>query len=88
MPAIRLIKHEVIPSCGSFEARFPDGAPSRFFYWDDAPARRLRPDLVDGETASEQAKACAQAEHEEGKTMVWRPFEQKAPPNEVRQNPL
>ena len=57
MPQIRLIKHEVIPKCGSFEVRLPDGAPSRYFYWDDLPSRRLRPDLVDGETALEQAKA-------------------------------
>jgi hypothetical protein len=29
MPAIRLIKHEAIPKCGSFEVRFPDGARRR-----------------------------------------------------------
>jgi hypothetical protein len=28
MPTIRLIKHEVILKCGSFEVRFPDGALS------------------------------------------------------------
>ena len=47
----RLIKHEVIPKCGSFEVRFPAGRRSKYFYWDDLPSRRLRPDLVDGETA-------------------------------------
>ena len=47
MANVRLIKHEVIPDCGSFEIRFPDGRPSRYFYWDDLPSRRLRPDLVD-----------------------------------------
>jgi hypothetical protein len=47
----RLIKHEVIPKCGSFEVRFPAGRQSKYFYWDDLPSRRLRPDLVDGETA-------------------------------------
>jgi hypothetical protein len=62
MPAIRVIKHEVIPQCGSFEVRFPDGAPSRYFYWDDLPSRRLRPDLVDGETALEQAKTFARTD--------------------------
>jgi hypothetical protein len=40
---IRVIKHEVIPGCGSFEVRFPDGIPSRYFYWEDVPSRRLRP---------------------------------------------
>jgi hypothetical protein len=60
MASIRLIKHEVVPKCGSYEVRFPDGAPSRYFYWDDLPSR-LRPDLVDGETALEQAKAFARA---------------------------
>jgi hypothetical protein len=62
MPNVRLIKHEVIPDCGSFEVRFPDGRPSRYFYWDDLPSRRLRPDLVDSETTLEQAKAFARAE--------------------------
>ena len=45
MANVRLIKREVIPKCGSFEVRFPDGASSR--YWEDIPSRRLRPDLVD-----------------------------------------
>jgi hypothetical protein len=62
MPNVRLIKHEVIPDCGSFEVRFSDGRPSQYFYWDDLPSRRLRPDLVDSETALEQAKAFARAE--------------------------
>jgi hypothetical protein len=56
MPAIRLIKHEAVPKCGSFEVRFPDGRPSKYFYWDDLPSRRLRPDLVGSEVALEQAK--------------------------------
>jgi len=51
MPAIRLIKHEAVANCGCFEVRFPDGAPSRYFYWDDLPSHRLRPDVVDGKTA-------------------------------------
>ncbi len=28
---IRLIKHEAVPTCGSFEVRFADGRPSRYF---------------------------------------------------------
>jgi len=31
--SIRLIKHEAVPRCGSFEVRFPDGKPSQYFYW-------------------------------------------------------
>jgi hypothetical protein len=38
---IRVIKHEAVPDCGSFEVRYPDGRPSQYFYWDDIPARRL-----------------------------------------------
>jgi len=38
---IRLIKHEVIPNCGSYEVRYSDGRPSRYFYWDDLPGRGL-----------------------------------------------
>ena len=37
---IRVIKHEAVPKCGSYEVRFPDGTESRFFYWDDLPSRR------------------------------------------------
>lgn len=32
----RLIKHEAVPNCGSFEVWFPDGKPSRYFYWESA----------------------------------------------------
>jgi hypothetical protein len=39
---VRIIKHEVVPDCGSFEVQFLD-RPSEYFYWDDIPARRLRP---------------------------------------------
>lgn len=58
---IRIIKHEAVPLCGSFEVRYPDGRPSQYFYWDDIPARRLRPETLDRETALEQAKALARA---------------------------
>lgn len=56
---IRLIKHEAVPGCGSFEVRFADGRPSRYFYFEDIPGRRLRPEQVDRATALEQAKAFA-----------------------------
>ena len=58
---IRILKHETAPGCGSFEVRYPDDWPSRYFYWDDIPARRLRPELMDRETALEKAKAAARA---------------------------
>jgi len=64
MSAVRLIKHEANPGCGSFEVRFEHGQSSVFFYFEDLPGRRLRPDLVDGETALELAKALAQAERD------------------------
>ncbi len=59
---IRIIKHERVPDTGSFEVRFPDGRPSRFFYWDDVPGRRMRPDQVGSEHALEAAKALARDE--------------------------
>ena len=45
-----------------FEVRFADGRPSKYFYYDDVLARRLRPDILTGEQALEQAKALARAE--------------------------
>jgi hypothetical protein len=57
---IRIIKYEAVPQCGSFEVRFPD-RPSQYFYWDDLPSRRLRPETLDRETALEKAKAAATA---------------------------
>ena len=59
--AIRLIKHEAVPGCGSFEVRFLDGRGSVYFYWDDLPGRRLNPETLDRETALERAKAVARA---------------------------
>ena len=51
MSLIRIIKHEAVPRCGSYEVRFSDGRPSKYFYWDDEPSRRLRPELLTGEEA-------------------------------------
>ena len=62
--SIRLIKHEVVPKCGSFEVCFSDGRPSKYFYWEDIPGRRLRPDQVSSDVALEQAKAFARAEQD------------------------
>ena len=59
---IRIIPHEAVPLCGSFEVRFPDGRPSRYFYGDDIAGRRLRPDLVDSATARQEAQLLARIE--------------------------
>jgi hypothetical protein len=59
---IRIIPHEAVPLCGSFEVRFPDGRPSVFFYFDDIAGRRLRPDLVDSAIARQEAQSLARTE--------------------------
>lgn len=56
---IRIIKHEAVPNCGSFEVRFANGRPSVYFYWDDILSRRLRPEQVDRATAMKQAQEFA-----------------------------
>ena len=61
MNRIRIIKHEAVPKCGSYEVKFPDGGPSKFFYWEDIPGRRLSPDQADSKQALEEAKAFARA---------------------------
>jgi hypothetical protein len=61
LSAVRIIKHEVVPQCGSFEVRYPDGRASQYFYWDDLPSRRLNPATLDRETALERARAAARA---------------------------
>jgi len=38
---MRIFPHEAVPKCGSYELRFPDSRPSRYFDWDDIPGRRL-----------------------------------------------
>lgn len=60
---IRIIKHEAIPDCGSFEVRIL-GEPSRYFYWDDNPGRRLRPDAMTQEQAREAAQKLAREEQD------------------------
>jgi hypothetical protein len=62
---IRLIKHEVIPKCGSYEIRFADGRPSRYFYFeDDLAGRRVRSEQLTRDQALDQAKAFARAERD------------------------
>jgi hypothetical protein len=62
MANVRLIKHEAVPNCGSYEIHFPDGRPSRFIYWDDLAGRRMRPEMVDRAVAERVAKIFARAE--------------------------
>jgi len=62
MPKVSRIKHEAVPSCGSYEIRFPDGRPSRFVYWDDLAGRRMRPEMVDSAVTERVAKIFARAE--------------------------
>lgn len=58
---IRIIKHRSVPKTGSFEVRFPDGRPSKFFYWDDEPSRHLNQNQVDSKQALRQAKTFARS---------------------------
>ena len=58
---IRIIRHEPAPKFGSYEVRFPDGRPSKYFYWEDIPGRRLSLDQADSKQALEEAKAFARA---------------------------
>jgi hypothetical protein len=64
MTNVCLIKHEAVPKCGSFEVRFPDGRPSKYFYRDDLPGRRLNPNTLDRATAEQAAKTLARAEQD------------------------
>jgi hypothetical protein len=61
---IRVIRHEIVPDCGSYEVRFPDGRPAKYFYFDDQPSRRLRSEILDRATAEQQAKVLARAEQD------------------------
>jgi hypothetical protein len=60
---VRIIQHEIIPDCGSFEVRIPE-KDSVYFYFEDNPGRRLRPEQVDRETAKRQAQEFAREEQE------------------------
>jgi hypothetical protein len=62
---IKLIKHEAVPKCGSYEVWFPDSRPSRFFYFDDIAGRRLRPEQTDSKQAVQEAKAFARIARDE-----------------------
>jgi hypothetical protein len=57
---VRIIPHEAIPGCGSFEVKIP-GKPSQYFYFDDLSSCRLSPDMLDRATAMDRARAAARA---------------------------
>jgi hypothetical protein len=56
MTQVRLVKHEAVSKCGSFEVRFADRTPSKFFHWDDVAGGCPRPEQVDRKQALEEAK--------------------------------
>jgi hypothetical protein len=58
MASVRLIRHEIIPKCGSYEVR-QYGRPSLYFYWDDDPGRRLDPNTLTSGQALELARGAA-----------------------------
>ena len=58
MTSVRLIKHEAVQKCGSYEVRV-DGLRSRYFYWDDMPGRRMRPQQMTSAQALELARSLA-----------------------------
>ena len=58
LPALESGRARARSRCGSFEVCFPwDGRPSRYFYFENLPDRRLRPEHLTREEAFEQAKA-------------------------------
>ena len=62
---VQIIKHEAVPNCSSYEVRFSDGRPSKYFYWEDIPGPRLRSsDQLNSQQALEEAKAFARAERD------------------------
>jgi hypothetical protein len=61
---IRIIKHEAVPKCGSYEVRFGDGRPSRFYYFDDLSSRRLQPEMLTRKAALDRAKTFVRAERD------------------------
>jgi hypothetical protein len=61
---IRVMKHQAVPGCGSYEVRFPDRRPSKYFYFENLPGSRLRPDRVEQAVAEQNAKRFAREEQD------------------------
>jgi hypothetical protein len=60
---IRIIKHEAVPNCGSYEVVFPDGRAPVCFYFEDNASRRLRPlEQLTRDQALETAQRLAREE--------------------------
>lgn len=57
---------EAVPQCGSYEVRYADGRNSVYFYYEDVPGRRLRPEQMTSDQALEAAKSFARAERDKG----------------------
>jgi hypothetical protein len=55
MTHVHLSKHEAFQDCGSYEDWLDDGRPSKIFYFDDLPNRRLRPDMMTKAQAGDAA---------------------------------
>lgn len=60
---VRIIPHSPgIPDTGSFEVRFADGRPSKYFYWDDNPGRRSITQKMSQAEAKEAAQTFARSQ--------------------------
>ena len=59
-----IIRHEGAKDSGSYEVKFSDGRPPKFFNWDDDPSQRVRPGVLTSEQALEKARAFADAERD------------------------
>ena len=59
-----IIRHEGVKDSGSYEVKFSDGRPPKFFNWDDDPNQRVRHGVLTSEQALEKATAFADAERD------------------------
>ena len=59
-----MIPNEAVLDAGSSEVAYPDGRPSDFFYFEDSPGRRLRPDVMTRPEAQRAAQAKARQEQD------------------------
>ena len=66
-----IIRHEGVKDSGSYEVKFSDGRPPKFFNWDDDPNQRVRPGVLTSEQALEKARAFADAERDKGHAMQF-----------------
>ena len=59
-----IVRHEGPKDSGSYQVRFSDGRPHKFFNWDDDLSRQGRPGVLTSEQALEKARAFADAERD------------------------